>query len=437
MGKSAIHGLLALALLGAVAEAGAQGVLVGRLTTTGAGLQLNAGASDPAISSEGLHIAFVSTSSNLGQASNGFLNVYVYDLVTDQYVLATSVLGNGNSFAPSVAAGGGALAFESLATNLAPNGASTSDVYYSESFTLPQGEIAYNTYLVSRGLGGAPPNDSSRHAAISADGQFVAFYSDASNLIAGDSNGAPDIFVGSASTLFGGAPQRVSVDDSGGQINGPSRALTPAALSGNGRYVAFAVDTPVSIDGSNAGTLEDVFVRDRTAGTTRLMSRSSAGVAGNSSSDSAAISPSGRYVVFRSFASNLVASPSGSRIYVRDREANTTFNMPLPPGAASCEDPRVSDVGDIVAQCNMNASIPAQAFLYRPGGGFIQLSTSTTNGTGDGPSGNYTSISADGYFLAFDSSASNLVASDTNNNPDVFVGVDEEILNLVFADGFE
>jgi hypothetical protein len=79
------------------------------------------------------------------------------------------------------------------------------------------------------------------------------------------------------------------------------------------------VDTPVSIDGSNAGTLEDVFVRDRMLETTSLMSKSTAGVAGSSSSDMAAISPNGRYVVFRSFSTNLVASPSGSLIYVRDR----------------------------------------------------------------------------------------------------------------------
>lgn len=180
------------------------------------------------------------------------------------------------------------------------------------------------------------------------------------------------------------------------------------------------MDTPISIDGSNAGTLEDVFVRDRQAGTTSLVSKSSAGVAGNSSSDMAAISPSGRFVVFRSFSSNLVASPSGSRIYRRDREQGVTANMPLPPGTASCEGPRVSDRGDIVAQCN------AQAFLYHAGeDALYQLSTSLTAGPGNGVSATYSSISADGSVMVFDSDASDLVPDDTNSSPDVFVAVPE------------
>ena len=243
MNSATIRWLLALALCAGTAAVQAQGVLVGRLTTSGAGLQLNAGASDPAISPYGRYIAFVSTSSNLGVVSNGTLNVYVYDLYTDEYRLGTAILGNGNSFAPSIASGGGTLAFESLASNFGVMDGTTSDVFYSESFDAGQGEIAYNTYLVSRGLGGAVPNSSSRYPSISADGQIVAFHSDASNLIVGDTNGAPDIFVGTASNYFASPSQRVSVDDSGAQINGPSRALSPAALSSDGRYVAFAVDT--------------------------------------------------------------------------------------------------------------------------------------------------------------------------------------------------
>jgi Tol biopolymer transport system component len=179
------------------------------------------------------------------------------------------------------------------------------------------------------------------------------------------------------------------------------------------------VATPVSIDGSNPGIGGDVFVRDRTLGTTSLISKSTAGVAATSSSDEVAISPNGRYVVFRSFATNLVASSSGSRIYVRDRQNDTTTNMPLPLGANNCEDPRVSDLGDIVAQCNMAAASP-QAFLYDPAGAFYQLSTSLTASNGNGSSGAYTSISADGGFMVFDSAASDLVLNDTNNATDVF-----------------
>lgn len=411
-------------------------VVFGRLTTATTDLQLDAGAQDPAISPDGRYVAIVSSSSNIGPPSNGALNVYRYDLVLDSYVLATSMLGTGNSNAPSISADGLALAFESLANEFAPVTASGfADVFYSFD-TNPGGSPAFATVLVSDGLSG-PPNDASRYAAVSADGLWVAYYSDASNLVANDTNNAPDIFIDSAADGFVGA-ERISVTDGEQQIGGPSRRLSPAALSADGRLVAFAVDTPVSIDGSVAGTLEDVFVRDRVAGTTRLMSKSTGNVAGTGSSDQPAISPNGRFVVFRSFSTNLVAMPTGSRIYVRDRQAGTTSNMPLPPGAASCEDPRISDVGDIISQCSMLESVPQQAFLYRPAGGaFYQLSTSTSAGNGNGTSGNATGISADGNLMVFDSAASNLVAADSNSAIDAFIALDLEALAALFADGFE
>lgn len=439
MKTASISQVLALGLLVVPAMAQAQGVVVGRLTTGGTDLQLNAGAQDPSISPDGRYIALVSTSNNIGPPSNGALNVYRYDLVTDQYVLATAVLGGGNSNAPSISADGIALAFESHANNLAAgNPSGFADVFYSQAVAGPGG-VVFNTTLVSKGVGGVAPNEQSRYASVSADGRYVAFYSDASNLITGDTNAAPDIFVGDASDLFAAEPERISVNNSGAQINGPSRALSPSAISSDGRFVAFAVDTPVSIDGSNAGTLEDVFVRDRTDATTSLISKSTSGVAGNSSSNQAAISPSGRYVVFRSFSTNLVASPSGSRIYVRDRPNSITTNMPLPAGATSCEDPRISDAGDIVSQCSMSSQSSQQAFLYRPAGGgaFYRLSTSQSDTNGNGTSGNYTGISADGNFMVFDSAASDLVPADSNNATDVFVAVDVDVLNLIFSNGFE
>lgn len=409
----------------APAPARADVALLGRLTSPGVGAQLDGGAQTPSISPDGRWVAFVSSSDELGAPSNGSTNVYRYDLQEDVFELATATLGTGNSTAPSISEDGLALAFPSEANDLVAGGTSgVTDVFYSAVVDLGGGDVTFDTWLVSRGLGDAAPNGASPNASISADGRWVAFLSHASNLVASDTNGAPDVFVADANDAFA-TPQRVSVSGAGAQIDGPSRALSPSSISADGRYVAFAVDTPVSIDGSNAGTLEDVFVRDRQAGTTTLVSKSSAGVAGGSSSDMPAISPNGRFVVFRSFSTNLVASPSGSRIYRRDRQAGVTANMPLPPGAASCEDPRVSDLGDIVAQCNLYAGA-AQAFLYHAAtGDLYQLSTSLTAAPGNGASGNYTGISADGAVLVFDSDASDLVPDDTNSSPDVFVAVPE------------
>lgn len=399
----------------------AQYTFAGRLTSPGVGEQLQTGAQQPSISPDGRYVAFVSSSGNMGVPANGSLNVYRYDLLSDVFELATPDLGTGNSNAPSISESGVAIAFPSDANDLASgNPSSWSDIYYS----LRTGESTWATELVSRGVGGVAPNDASQTASISADGRWVAFLSYASNLIAGDSNGAPDVFVADATSLAS-PPERISVTGAATQIDGYSRALSPSAISADGRYVAFAVDTPVSIDGSNAGTLEDVFLRDRQTDTTSLISKSTAGVAGSSSSDSPAISPNGRFVVFRSFSTNLVDSPSGSRIYLRDREFGTTGNMPLPSGAASCEDPRVSDTAVILAQCNMNSG-SAQAFLYDAvEGAFYQISTSLTAGNGNDVSGNFSSVSANGLIAVFDSAASDLVVDDTNASLDVFAVVPE------------
>lgn len=398
----------------------AQYTFIGRLTSPTVGAQLDSGAQEPSVSPDGRYVAFVSSSDNMGAASNGSANLYRYDLVNDTFELATQMLGTGNSNAPSISQDGLAIAFQSEANDIGsgtPSG--LTDLYYSERISAG----SYLTHLVSRGVGGAVPNGASQNASLSADGRWIAFHSNASNLIAGDTNVQPDIFVADAENPTA-QPERISVNNGGAQIEGPSRALSPSSISEDGRYVAFAVDTPVSIDGSNAGTLEDVFVRDRVADTTELISKSTAGVAGSSSSDSPAISPSGRFVVFFSFSTNLAPSPSGSRIYLRDRQENETFNMPLPEGAASCEKPRVSNLAQIVAQCNMSSGY-AQVFLYDPEGAFYQLSTSITAGNGNGTSGNLTSISANGTITVFDSAASDLVPDDTNSSLDTFVVVPE------------
>jgi Tol biopolymer transport system component len=408
--------MVALGWLLSASPTQADVVLAGRLTTPTVGAQLTAGAQAPSVSPDGRYIAFASSSTNMGQPANGSLNIYRYDIGTDTFELATAGLGTGNSSLPTISVDGLAVAFQSEANDLtAGNASNFTDVFYSD---------ASGTALVSRGVGGVAPDGPSRYAAISADGRWIAFYSDATNLIAGDGNTAPDIFVADATNLASQL-ERVSVTGAGVQINGPSRALSPAAISADGRYVAFSVDTPVSIDGSNAGTLEDVFLRDRTLQTTTLVSKSTTGVAGGSSSDMASISPLGRFVVFRSFSTNLVPSPTGSRIYLRDLQEGITANMPLPPNAASCEDPRVSDTADIVAQCNMFSG-PAQAFLYESGeGALYQLSTSLTATAGNGESANASSISSDGVITVFDSAASDLVADDTNSATDVFVVVPE------------
>jgi hypothetical protein len=198
--------------------------------------------------------------------------------------------------------------------------------------------------------------------------------------------------------------------------------------------VVFTARAPAGV----TTNISDIFLRDRTAGTTTLISRLSNGTPFNGSSDMAAMSYNARFVVFRSFATN-GPSPSGSRIWLVDRNTNTVSSVPLPPQAASCEEPRVSNDADVIMQCNNAVSgASAQAYLYRASPGDIyRLSSTPGNTDGNGPSGDFMDMSLDGDFIAFDSAASNLVPGDTNTTNDVFLTIDDAIIGGIFSDGFE
>src|SRR5256712_380330 len=226
-----------------------------------------------------------------------------------------------------------------------------------------------STKRVSVDSHGAQGNGGSFDPAISADGRFVAFDSVASNLVAGDTNAAFDVFVRDRKT---GKTRRVSVDSHGAQGNGDS--FDPA-ISADGRFVAFdSVASNLVAGDTNAAS--DVFVRDRKTGKTRRVSVASHGTQGNGASFGPSISADGRFVAFTSAASNLVAGDSNEAydVFVRVRKT-------AKPSPASLDSHG--------AQGNGESFNPA--------------------------------ISADGRFVAFRSSASNLVAGDTNGAADVFV----------------
>jgi Tol biopolymer transport system component len=225
------------------------------------------------------------------------------------------------------------------------------------------------TERVSVNSAGAQANYGGAFPSISVDGRFVAFDSYASNLVSGDTNGAPDVFVHDRQT---GTTERVSVNVAGTQGNNSSG---DASISADGRLVAFDSYASNLVSGDTNGTW-DVFVRDRQAGTTKCMSVDSAGTQGNDSSLSGSISVDGRFVAFQSSASKLVSGDTNgaSDVFVHDRQTGTTE--------------RVS-VDSAGREGNLDSVYPA--------------------------------ISADGRFVAFHGDASNLVPGDTNGSVDVFV----------------
>ena len=182
---------------------------------------------------------------------------------------------------------------------------------------------------------GAPANGFSAHPAISYDGSVVAFLSTANDLVASDLGGFQDVFVYSRST---GVVERVSVSD-GTNAEANSGSSDPA-LSGDGSVVAFC-STATNLVAGDMNATQDVFVRDRNSGKTELISVATSGEQANDSSETPSVSGDGRYVLFRSLATNLSASAGGVgapgyHVFLRDRVNRTTrqvdvaFNGALP-----------------------------------------------------------------------------------------------------------
>src|SRR4051812_19545903 len=154
----------------------------------------------------------------------------------------------------------------------------------------------------------------------SADGAVTAFVSNASNLVADDTNGRCDTFVRAA-----GSTSRVSVTTAGEEGHGGFDCGATPAISGDGRYVVFVSDAGDLVPGDTNGQ-PDVFVRDRVASTTRRVSVSSSGAEADGNSFDPAISADGRLVAFTSGATNLVDGEflSDSHVYVHELATGRT-----------------------------------------------------------------------------------------------------------------
>jgi Tol biopolymer transport system component len=337
-----------------------------RVSFDSAGNQGNTDSYNPSISADGRFVAFDSDASNLVPGdTNSNRDIFVRDRLTNTTTRisldSAGNQGNSNFFGASISADGRFVAFESLASNIVPGDTNSNrDIFVRDRLT-------NTTARVSVDSAGNQANDASDRVSISGDGRFVAFSSEASNLVPGDTNGDPDIFVRDTLT---NTTTRVSVNSAGNQQNGSSLFNAPS-ISADGRFVAFSSSASDIVPG-DTNSSQDIFVRDRLTNTTTRVSLDSAGNPGNSSSESPSISADGRFVAFTSFASNFDLGIDTSDIFVRDRLTNTTTN--------------------------------------------VSVDSAGNRGDGDSPS-----ISADGRFVAFESNSSNLVPGDNNNSNDIFV----------------
>ena len=281
------------------------------------------------LSADGRFVAFDSFAQNLvPNDTNSKPDVFVRDRKkgTTERVSVSSSGKEGNDYSQraTISADGRFVAFDSLATNLVPgdgNGAIIDAFVHDRQ--------SGTTELVSVSSSGKQGNGSSGKATISGDGRFVAFPSDANNLVPGDSNGMQDIFV---HERLSGMTERVSVSSSGQEAEANSSSFSEHGLSADGRFVAFDSDASNLVPGDSNG-VRDIFLHDRETGITELISVDSAGGQGNERSRTAAVTAEGRLVVYQSDASNLVPGDSnGVRdIFVRDRAPATASAMPWIP----------------------------------------------------------------------------------------------------------
>jgi len=253
--------------------------------------------------------------------------------------------GNDESYQPAITPDGRFVAFKSHATNLVPG-----DTNLKVDMFVRDREEPGLTERVSVNSDEVQANgDSHDVPAISADGRFVAFFSEATNLVPEDNNGTFDLFLRDRQE---GVTELISVSLTGGPGNGMS--IFPV-ISADGRFVAFCSAATDLVEGDDANAAFDIFVRDRQEGTTELISVSSAGEQGNSESSFPAISADGRFVVFISNATNLVpgVTQGVAQVFIRDRVRGVTQLLSVSntgePAAWDCAFPDISADGRSVA----------------------------------------------------------------------------------------
>jgi Tol biopolymer transport system component len=429
--------LAATLLLGGAAALAAGVTTVERVSVSNAGSEAMGISSYPSLSADGRFVAFESEAFNLvSNDRNGASDVFVRDRVagtTRPISLSTKrAQGNGASFSAAVSADGRYVVFVSEADNLVPDDTNHArDVFVRD-------QVMGTTERVSLSVSGQQGNGNSILPAISADGQFVAFTSYADNLVPGDTNQRGDVFVRDRTA---GTTERVSLSSEGAEGHTTEKYMPAGqspSISADGRFVAFESNAADLIPG-NTRESTNIFVRDRVMRTTELVSVSVNGAPGNSSSQDPSISADGRYVAFQSYARDLGPDDVNGEghIYVRDRTTGTTERVSVSSGGAAGNEsshlPSLSSDGRFIAfSSDADNLVPndkngvEDIFVRdRTKGTTERVSVSAAgqegNGTSYGIFGGL-SISADGRCVAFVSRATNLVPGDTSELDDIFVG---------------
>ncbi|HEV8113159.1 MAG TPA: calcium-binding protein [Planctomycetota bacterium] len=390
---------------------------------------------NPAITRDSRFVAFASYATDIVFGdTNGGWDVFVRDRLTGT-TERVSVDSNGvegddwsGDFPQSIAisADGRFVAFGSRATNLVSGDTSSNyDTFVRDRLTGTTERVSVDS------AGGEQDGLSAYGVAISEDGRYVAFISNATNLVAGDTNGVLDVFVRDRQA---GTTERVSVDSAGGEANGASDFGGTLGFSADGRFVVFSSSASNLVPGDTNG-VQDVFVKDRQTGTTERVSVASGGAEGDLSSRLPAISADGRFVAFMSDATDFVAGDTNGLpdVFVHDRQSGATtlvgLNSSGIPATWGSDGPvGLSADGRYVLFMSGSPNLfPGNPYQFghvfrhdRETGITTQADIGSFGSNPDG--GGYTgAITDDGQHIAFMSHATNLVQGDTDFGRDVYV----------------
>jgi Tol biopolymer transport system component len=276
---------------------------------------------------------------------------------------------------------------------------------------------------------GSDFNDGDRGVSISADGRFCAFASKATDLVAGDTNGQWDVFVHDDVT---GVTERVSVSSSGTEADADCNR---PGISADGRIVVFESRATNLVAGDTNG-VEDVFVHDRSTGTTDRVDVASSGSPATQGALDPALSADGRVVAFTSISDDLVPGDTNSAfdVFVHDLVSGVTERVSVDSAGTEGNDhsalrPALSADGGVVAFGSLASNLVAgdtngmvDVFVHDRGTGLTERVDVDSNGNeSHGRIFSGPSLSGDGRLVAFHDDAADLVAGDTNNTQDVFV----------------
>ncbi|QRM27783.1 M10 family metallopeptidase C-terminal domain-containing protein [Microvirga sp. VF16] len=372
-------------------------------------------------------MVFESPASNLVAGdTNGSADIFRKDLLTGEVVristTSTGAEGNGHSNNVALSADGRYAVFTSSADNLVAGDTNgKADIFLKDLAT-------GNVTRVSTDGGRRQVGGDSDKALISPDGRYVTFESYASDLVAGDTNNTRDVFL---KDLFTGAVARLSTSSDGTGGDGDSRS---AQISPDGRYVLFESNATNLVAGDTNGT-SDVFLKDLLTGEIRRISTDSSGTEGNGYSYQARFSADGRSVVFTSRASNFVPGDNNADydVFLKDLATGAIDRLSTTSTGAEVhgwsEEPRLSKDGRyLIFASAADDVVPGDSNhkydLFRKDlvtGEVIRLSISAEGIPSDDDTGYGIDVSPDGRFVVVGSRASTLVPGDTNGQIDTFL----------------